>query len=53
MSEADFPVPLGVFRRRDKATFEAGVRVQVAAAKQKKQQSLKDLLYAGEIWDVT
>ena len=52
MSEADFPVPLGVFRRREKPTFEAGMRAQVAAAKLKKQQSLRDLLYAGEIWDV-
>ncbi len=53
MKEHEFPVPLGVFRRREKPTFEAGVRAQVAAAKQKKQQSLHDLLHAGEIWDVS
>ncbi|MCA8966523.1 MAG: 2-oxoacid:ferredoxin oxidoreductase subunit beta, partial [Planctomycetes bacterium] len=52
MSEAEFPVPIGVFRRRDKPNFESRVQAQVAAAKEKKQESLKDLLYAGEIWDV-
>jgi 2-oxoglutarate/2-oxoacid ferredoxin oxidoreductase subunit beta len=51
MSEAEFPVPVGVFRRRDKANFESGVQAQMAAAA-KKQESLRDLLYAGEIWDV-
>jgi hypothetical protein len=53
MSESDFPVPIGVFRRREKATFERGVLAQVAAAKAKKAESLRDLLYAGEIWDVS
>ena len=52
MSEAEFPVPIGVFRRCAKATFEHGVRAQVAAAQQKKQQSLHDLLHSGEIWTV-
>ncbi|MFM1872835.1 MAG: 2-oxoglutarate ferredoxin oxidoreductase subunit beta, partial [Planctomycetota bacterium] len=52
MSERDFPVPIGVFRRREKATFEAGIQAQIAAARQKKQESLKDMLFAGEIWDV-
>ena len=53
MSEAEFPVPIGVFRRREKATFEAGVQAQMAAATAKKKESLRDLLFAGEIWDVT
>jgi 2-oxoglutarate ferredoxin oxidoreductase subunit beta len=53
MSEVEFPVPVGVFRRRTKATFEAGVRSQIANARSKQQQSLHDLLYTGEIWDVT
>ncbi len=52
MSEADFPVPIGVFRRREKATFESGVQAQMTAAKAKKKESLRDLLYAGEIWHV-
>ncbi|MBX3463305.1 MAG: 2-oxoacid:ferredoxin oxidoreductase subunit beta [Planctomycetes bacterium] len=52
MSEADFPVPVGVFRRREKPAFEAGVRGQIAAARQQKKQSLHDLLHAGEIWEV-
>ncbi|MBZ0151492.1 MAG: 2-oxoacid:ferredoxin oxidoreductase subunit beta [Planctomycetes bacterium] len=53
MSEAEFPVPVGVFRRREKPTFEAGVVQQMAAAKARKQESLHDLLHAGEVWDVS
>jgi len=52
MSETEFPVPIGVFRRRTKPAFETGVQGQIASAKQKKQQSLHDLLHMGEIWDV-
>ncbi len=52
MSESEFPVPIGVFRQREKATFETGVQAQIAAAKAKKKESLRDLLFAGEIWDV-
>jgi 2-oxoglutarate ferredoxin oxidoreductase subunit beta len=52
MDEDKFPVPLGVFRRQTKPTFERGVTDQVSAAKARKQESLKDLLYAGVIWDV-
>jgi hypothetical protein len=52
MSETEFPVPIGVFRRREKPNFEAGVQAQIAAAKAKKSETLRDLLYAGEIWDV-
>lgn len=52
MSETEFPVPIGVFRRREKPTFEAGVQAQLVAAKAKKQESLRDLLFAGEIWTV-
>jgi 2-oxoglutarate ferredoxin oxidoreductase subunit beta len=52
MSETEFPVPIGVFRRREKPTFEQGVQAQLTAAKQKKQESLRDLLFAGEIWTV-
>jgi 2-oxoglutarate ferredoxin oxidoreductase subunit beta len=52
MSETEFPVPLGVFRRRVKPTFETGVQSQIAQARSQKQQSLDALLRAGEIWEV-
>ena len=52
MSEQEFPVPIGVFRRRSKPTFEAGVQAQIAQQRQRKQESLHDLLNAGEIWQV-
>ena len=52
MSETEFPVPIGVFRRREKANFESGVHAQMATAKAKKKETLRDLLFAGEIWDV-
>ncbi|MEQ1631658.1 MAG: 2-oxoacid:ferredoxin oxidoreductase subunit beta [Planctomycetota bacterium] len=52
MSEAEFPVPVGVFRRREVPSFESGIRAQIDAAKKKKSQTLSDLLREGEIWDV-
>ena len=52
MSETEFPVPVGVFRRREKATFDAGIQAQIAGAKAKKKETLHQLLHAGEIWDV-
>jgi len=52
MSESEFPVPIGVFRRREKPTFESGVQAQIHSAEAKKKESLRDLLFAGEIWDV-
>jgi 2-oxoglutarate ferredoxin oxidoreductase subunit beta len=52
MSETEFPVPIGVFRRRTKPAFEAGVTAQLAAAKAKKKESVKDLLLQGETWTV-
>lgn len=52
MSETEFPVPVGVFRRREKPTFDAGVQAQIHSAQAKKKESLRDLLFAGEIWDV-
>jgi 2-oxoglutarate ferredoxin oxidoreductase subunit beta len=53
MPEGEFPVPVGVFRRRSKPAFEQGVHAQVEAARQQKQQTLDDLLRAGEIWTVS
>ena len=52
MDEEKFPVPIGVFRRQDKPNFEYGVNQQIKAAVATNKQSLKDLIYAGEIWDV-
>jgi 2-oxoglutarate ferredoxin oxidoreductase subunit beta len=52
MSEDAFPVPIGVFRRRERPTFESGLHSQLAAARAKKQESLKDLLHTGEVWTV-
>lgn len=53
MDEARFPVPIGVFRRQEKANYEQAVNLQVEHAKATTQQSLKDLLYSGELWDVS
>ena len=47
MDEEKFPVPIGVFRRREKSSFETGVRGQIEAAQARKQESLHDLLYSG------
>ena len=52
MSESEFPVPIGVFRRLIKPSFEAGVRAQIAAAQKDKTQTLNELLRVGEIWEV-
>ncbi|HHH28625.1 MAG TPA: 2-oxoacid:ferredoxin oxidoreductase subunit beta [Polyangiaceae bacterium] len=52
MDECRFPVPIGVFRRQDKAVFERAVAEQVAEATKHRQESLRDLLYAGETWTV-
>ncbi len=52
MDEERFPVPIGVFRRQEKASYEQAVNLQVEHAKSTTQQSLKDLLYSGELWDV-
>jgi hypothetical protein len=52
MDETKFPVPIGVFRRIDKPNFEYAVNQQLETAVANNKQSLKDLIYAGEIWDV-
>jgi 2-oxoglutarate ferredoxin oxidoreductase subunit beta len=52
MNEAEFPVPVGVFRRRVKPAFESGVQSQIQAAVAKKPGSLKELLMQGEVWTV-
>lgn len=51
-SESDFPVPIGVFRRREKPSFESGVTAQLQQARAKKPGSVQDLLVQGELWTV-
>jgi len=51
-SEKDFPVPIGVFRRREKPSFESGVTSQLQQARAKKPGSVQDLLVQGELWTV-
>ena len=53
MDESRIPVPIGVFRRQEKANYEQAVNLQVEHAKSATQQSLADLLYSGEIWEVS
>jgi len=51
-SESDFPVPIGVCRRREKPSFESGVTAQLQQARAKKPGSVQDLLVQGELWTV-
>jgi len=52
LSEATLPVPIGVFRRQQRATFEAGVHAQLTQAAAKKTETVDQLLRAGETWVV-
>ena len=53
MSEADFPVPIGVFRRESRPNFEAAVTAQIADAKAAKgSETLDELLQRGDTWVV-
>ncbi|MGA0870145.1 MAG: 2-oxoacid:ferredoxin oxidoreductase subunit beta [Planctomycetota bacterium] len=51
-SEADLPVPIGVFRDIDRPAFEDDVVGQVAAARAKRQESMAALLAGPEPWEV-
>ena len=51
-SEADLPVPIGVFRDVDRPAFEDDVVGQVAAARAKRQESMAELLAGSETWTV-
>lgn len=53
MDESKFPVPIGVFRRQEKPVFEQGVNAQLEQAQAARQESIKDLIYAGELWEVS
>lgn len=51
--ENGFPVPLGVFRRVVRPTFEERMQQQIAdATKKMGRGDLRKLLYQGEMWDV-
>ena len=53
MSEEDFPVPIGVFRRRIRPTLERAISDQMAEARAKQgEESLDDLLAKGDTWTV-
>jgi 2-oxoglutarate ferredoxin oxidoreductase subunit beta len=52
LPESVLPVPIGVFRRQLRPTFEEGVHAQVTAAKAKKAETIDELLRAGETWVV-
>jgi len=52
MSEEELPVPIGIFRKTQRANFEAAVHAQLDAAKQSNPHGLRDLLFAGDTWDV-
>lgn len=51
-SEAELPVPIGVFRDVDRPAFEDDVVGQVAAARAKRQESMAELLAGNETWTV-
>ena len=48
----DFPVPFGVFRAIEAATYENRLEAQVATAEAKRKGKLQDLLESGETWIV-
>jgi 2-oxoglutarate/2-oxoacid ferredoxin oxidoreductase subunit beta len=52
MDWPEFPVPLGIFKRETRATFDGLVVEQGAAAVQKGAPDLKRLLFSGDLWNV-
>jgi len=51
---SDLPVPIGIFRDVERSVFEQDVGAQIAAVTQKKGKGkLRDLLYAGDTWQVS
>ena len=53
MQPPDFPVPIGVFRRTEVPTFDAGVRSQIdTITREKGKGDLAAALRAGNTWDV-
>jgi 2-oxoglutarate ferredoxin oxidoreductase subunit beta len=46
------PLPVGILKRVERDVYETQVNEQVEVAKSKKAQSLKDLVYGGQTWQV-
>ncbi len=51
-SEATMPVPIGVFRAVERSTLEGEVGLQMAAAAERRSESLDELLTGTETWQV-
>ena len=53
MDSPGFPTPIGVFRREQREVYDAQIQAQGEQVKKKKGgASLRDLLYAGDMWTV-
>ncbi len=53
MSEHDFPVPIGVFHRRQRPALEKTIYEQVVSAREENgTESLHDLIHRGDTWEV-
>ena len=53
MTYPDFPVPIGVFRKVEKPTYEEGMLSQIEVAKKRKGEgNLLDLYLSSDIWKV-
>jgi 2-oxoglutarate ferredoxin oxidoreductase subunit beta len=52
MEWPDFPVPLGVFKRAQRDTFDGLVVEQGKQAQQRAQPDLRKLLFSGDLWTV-
>jgi 2-oxoglutarate/2-oxoacid ferredoxin oxidoreductase subunit beta len=53
MDYPDFPVPVGIFRDVQHATFEDLIEEQVREAREKEPPRFEELLYSGETWEVS
>jgi 2-oxoglutarate ferredoxin oxidoreductase subunit beta len=53
LQRPDFPIPVGVFRAVEKATYEDLLQGQVdSAIKQRGRGDLKALLHSGDTWQI-
>ena len=53
MEPPTFPMPIGVFRRVEAPTYEAGTHAQIRSVVEKKGPGdLQKLLYSGDVWEV-
>lgn len=53
MAYPHFPVAMGVFRSIEQACYEDLLSAQQAAASQQKTADLRELLYSGQVWQVS